>query len=200
MPKPSTGRSPLVDAATQLDEELTKYEKLTDEVGRAPIGSEKTLARAARAVEEAAACHERIMASVGALAEAMNGTRARQEAALVRMAEAARQVGERASAFQSLIARYASLGNIAKTLNASVTEVAAHRSSGAAPAEVIASITTLVERMGEAVAEAEELARGAKDSAFDELARDADSLKQQIHSARNRLVLVQRTLAERAPS
>jgi chromosome segregation ATPase len=200
MPKATPDRSALVAAAAQLEEELSRYEKLTDEVGRVAIGSEKTLARAARAVQDAAACHERIMESVGALSEAMNATRARQESSLVRMAEAARHVGERATAFRALLARYASLGEVAKTLNASVTEIAAHKADGAAPSEVITSIAALVDRMGGAVTEADELTRGAKESSFDDLARDADALKQQIHSARNRLVLVQRTLAERAPS
>ncbi len=200
MPKIPSESSALVEAATQLEEELSRYEKLTDEVGRTPIGSEKTLGRAARAVTEAAACHERIMQSVGALSEAMNGTRLRQEASLVRMAEAARHVSERATAFRALLARYASLGDVAKTMNASVAEIAAHKSDGAAPGEVIASITALVDRMGDAVTEADELTRAAKETSFDDLARDADSLRQQIHSARNRLMLVQRTMAERAPS
>lgn len=200
MPKIPSECSALVDAATQLEEELSRYEKLTDEVGRTPIGSEKTLGRAARAVTEAAACHERIMQSVGALSEAMNGTRLRQEASLVRMAEAARHVSERAIAFRALLARYASLGDVAKTMNASVAEIAAHKNDGGAPGEVITSIATLVDRMGDAVTEADELTRVAKETSFDDLARDADSLRQQIHSARNRLMLVQRTMAERAPS
>ena len=61
MPKNPAPSSPLVDAVIRLEEELRRYEKLTAEVGRAPITSEKTLARAAKAVTEAAACHERFL-------------------------------------------------------------------------------------------------------------------------------------------
>ncbi len=131
-----TDRSPLVDAVVRLDEELRRYEKLTAEVGRTKITSEKTLARAAKAVAEAAASHERFQECVAALSQAMNGARERQEASLVSMAEAARHIGERASAFQALIARYGSLGEVAKGLNVRAAEIMTRRADGAAPEDV----------------------------------------------------------------
>jgi chromosome segregation ATPase len=195
-----TDRSPLVDAVVALDEELRRYEKLTAEVGRTKITSEKTLARAARAVAEAAASHERFQECVGALSRAMNDARERQEASLVGMAEAARHIGERATAFQSLIARYASLGEVAKSLNVRAAEIMTRRSEGAAPVDVYAAVGALLEGLGEALTEAKALAAVARESDFDGIARDADALEQQLLSARNRLTLAQRAVAERAPS
>jgi len=200
MPATAVARSPLVEAVSHLEEELRRYEALTVEIEKSPISSEKTLTRAAKAVNEAAACRDRLMACVGSLAAAMNDVRLRQESSLVRMAEAARHVSERAQAFQGLLARYASLGEVAKALNVRAASIVELRAGGAASGDVYDSVGELVLGMDRAIAEADAVSTAAKDAAFEQIARDADALKQQMASARNRLNLAQRTLAERAPS
>jgi hypothetical protein len=193
-------RSPLVDAVVRLDEELRRYEKLTAEVGRTKITSEKTLARAAKAIAEAASCHERFQECVGALSQAMNDARERQEASLVSLAEAARRIGERASAFQSLLARFTNLGEVAKSLHGRAAEILTRRADGESPVDVYAAVATLLEGLGGPLAEASAIAAVARDSDFDQIARDAESLEQQLFAARNRLMLAQRAVAEKIPS
>jgi hypothetical protein len=198
---PANGdRSPLVETVVRLEEELRQYEALTAEIGRSAIISEKTLARAVKAVVEAAACRERLVGCVAALSEAMNDVRQRQEASLARMAEAAREVSQRAEAFQALLARYAALGEVAEALNVRASEIAARRAGGAASSDVYDAIGELVAGMGHAVVEAEAVSVAAKEADFEQIARDADALRQQMASARNRLSLAQRTLAEQASS
>jgi hypothetical protein len=193
-------RSPLVDAVVRLDEELRRYEKLTTEVGRTKITSEKSLARAAKAIAEAAACHERFQECVGTLSQAMNDARQRQEASLLGLAEAARHIGERASEFQTLMARYASLGEGAKSLNVRAAEIMTRQAAGDAPADVYAAVGALLEGLRSALDEANAVAAAAREGAFDQIARDADSLEQQLFAARNRLMLAQRAVAEKIPS
>ena len=200
MSKTPSERAPLVDSAVSLEEELQRYEKLAAEVGRMAIGSEKTLARAARAVTEAAECQQRILERIGALSEAMGHTRTRQEAAVTRMAEAARHVGERATMFQTLLSRYAALSEVARSLSAHAGEIGARSAGGADSAEMLQLIGTLVEGMGGAVTVADALMRTARESGFEEISRDADSLKRQMAASRARLTQAQRSIAEKAPS
>lgn len=192
--------SPLVEAVRRMEEELRRYEALTAEVARAPISSEKTLTRTARAVTEAAACHERFLECVGLVSQALGDTRARQEATLVRMAEAARVVGERADGFVALLDRYRRLGDVARTLNERASDISARRASGTPAEETYTAVGELLDGMATALAEAEAIAKDGRDRGYDQIARDADALKQQMASAKNRLSLAHRTLAERAPS
>ena len=200
MSKTTIERSPLVEAAVSLEEELQRYEKLAVEVGRMTIGSEKTLARAARAVTEAAECQQRIFDRVGALSEAMGQTRTRQEAAVTKMAEGARHVGERASLFQTLIARFGALSEVARSLSTHAGEIGTRSAAGAESAEMLQLIGTLVEGMSGAVTVADALMRTARESEFEEIARDAEALKRQMASSRSRLAQAQRSIAEKAPS
>ena len=196
----SVERSPLVAAVIRMEEELRRYEALTAEVARAPISSEKTLARTARAVTEAASCHERFLACVGVVSEALGETRARQEATLARMAEAARHVGERADGFVTLLERYRHLGDVARTLNERASEISARRAAGTAADETYSAVGELLDGMATALAEAESIASDGRERGYDQIAKDADGLKQQMSSAKNRLSLAHRTLAERASS
>lgn len=200
MSKTPLERAPLVSAAVSLEDELSRYEKLSAEVARMTIGSEKTLARAARAVTEAAECQQRIFERIGALSEAMEQTRARQEAAVIKMAEAARHVGERASLFQTLIARFGALSEVARSLSTHAGEIGTRSADGAEPAEMLQLIGTLVEGMGGAVTVADALMKTARENEFEEIARDAESLKRQMAASRHRLSQAQRSIAEKAPS
>ncbi len=199
-PSATGTRSPLLEAVAHLEDELKKYETLTADIERTPISSEKTLVRAVKAVNEAAASRERLGTWVGALSQAMNDVRLRQEASLLKMAEAAQHVSERAQAFQALLTRYASLGEVAKGLNIRAASIAERRADGAESGEVYESVGELLTGMDQAIDEADAVSSAAKESAFEQIARDADALRQQMASARNRLNLAQKTLAERAPS
>jgi hypothetical protein len=200
MTKPPEEKEPLVTAAVALMEELSRYEKLTDEVSRTAVNSEKTLVRATRAVQDASECHQRIMEHVGALSAAMTQVRSRQENDVTRMADAARKLSDRAATFQSLIGRYGALADNARSLNVRASEIVARKASGADGRELLQAIGEILARADEIVARAEELAEAARSGDFDDLARSADALKQQMQSARNRITLAQRALAERTPS
>jgi hypothetical protein len=193
-------RSSLVEAATRLEEELRRYEKLTEEVARASIISQKSLIRATRMMNEAAESHERIMQQVGVLSGAMTETRGRQESCAEQLVEAGRRIERRATTFQALVGRYGALGELSRSLNDRAVEVASRKADGAREGEVLSLIGELMDRIGEAVEQADGAACAAREGEFPDLARDIDSLKQQVLSAKNRLTIFQRSLAERAPS
>jgi hypothetical protein len=98
------------------------------------------------------------------------------------------------------MARYASLGEVAKSLNVRAAEIMTRQAEGDAPADVYTAVAALLEGLRSALDEASAIAAAAREGAFDQIARDADSLEQQLFSARNRLMLAQRAVAEKIPS
>ncbi len=198
--KPSEKGEPLVTEAIALVHELASYSALTDEVSRIAVNSEKSLARASRAVQEASACQERILQHVGALSAAMAETRERQQRDLERMAEAVQRVHARASTFQALITRYGALAEMARSANERASEISARKAAGESVDALRPAVDDLVGRAAEIITGAGELAEAAREGEFDDLTRAVDGLKQQMESARNRITLAQRTLAERASS
>ena len=196
---PTDSPSPLVEAATRLDDELRRYEALAEEAGRAVIHSRKSLVRVARMLQQGAESHELLMKQVAAFSEVMNATRDRQAACAEKLVAAGGRIQERMGAFQALVARQDALGELAKSLNAEATTIAGKKDE-VGPQETLAATTPLLERLETGVAEATSLADAAREADFTDLARDVDSMKQQIHTVRNQLLLVRRALGERSPS
>jgi hypothetical protein len=184
----------------QLEEELRRYEQLTKDTDATAIHSHKQLVRAAQTLSEASRCHERIMQHVGVLSAAMTDTRARQQACAEQLVASGGQIGERATVFQTLLGQCDQLRELSKALNESAAQVAARQSEGAPDEAILVLMTELLERIGGAVTRADEVGRVAKEASFADVARDVDSLRQQMLSAKNRLTLAQRSLADRAPS
>ncbi|HEY6464168.1 MAG TPA: hypothetical protein VIY73_28570 [Polyangiaceae bacterium] len=196
---PSTTPSPLLEAAARLEDDLREYEALTEEVGRAAIHSRKSLVRVTKMLQQAGECHERLMKHVASLSEVMTATRGRQVSCAEKLVSAGGHIQQRMAAFQALMSRYDTLGELSKLLNESIAAVAQGKEKGDVQA-ALAATGPLLERMDQAVAEAASLADDARQAEFEDLARDAESVKQQLQSARNQLGLVRKTLGERSPS
>jgi uncharacterized coiled-coil DUF342 family protein len=196
MPQPSS--SALLEAATRLEEELRRYEGLADEVSRSTIHSRKSLVRATRVMQDASDCHERMMQHVAALSQAMSETRGRQQTCAEKLVAAGGRVQERVTVFQSLLGRYEDLGNLSKALNEHAAGVAARKEGPVDDA--LESTAQLLTRMQDAIEQATALADDARTADFSDLTRDVDSVRQQLQTARNQLLLARRALTERAPS
>ena len=92
-----------------------------------------------------------------------------------------------------LMERYQSLGQVAGQINTVVQQIAAQAKAGRS-AEISQALPELVDSMGKAATAAEELMAMAEDQSFSEVAQQADALRQQILSARNKLSLLQQKL------
>jgi hypothetical protein len=104
----------------------------------------------------------------------------------------------RTTTLQSLLERYGTLGSVASTLNAELLSVEQQRRVApgeAADRTAAAALMPLLDRMGGVAQEAEALTKDAATEDFDDISRQADSLRQQILSARNKLDLLHRKLA-----
>jgi uncharacterized coiled-coil DUF342 family protein len=196
MPQPSP--STLLEAATRLEEELRRYEALADEVGRSVIHSRKSLVRATRVMQDASDCHERMMQQVAALSQAMGETRMRQQDCAEKLVAAGGRVQERVTVFQSLLGRYEDLGKQSRALNEHAVAIAERNEPPVE--EALQSTAELLTRLEAAIEQATDLADVARSADFSDLTRDVDSMRQQLQTARNQLLLARRALTERAPS
>jgi transcriptional regulator NrdR family protein len=199
MPKPNA-TSPLVVAATAIDEELREYDELAREAKRVEFDGEKALTRATRILQEATTRQPRIQEKLRALVGEIQAAQARQQQSLDVLVEVSRGLATRAAEFEALMTRFAALGESAKAVNQLTSQLSARRNDGAPDTELLEGLRSLEERISAVVVDAEGLARDAKQSSWPEIALQAEAIRQQVCAAKNKLALAQRTVSERAPS
>ena len=175
-------------AATDFERELTRYEKLAGELSRTTVRSQKTLSRTQRLLGEAAACEEALGARLRTLLEAMNGARDVQQRCMEQTLAAARSLQTRATAFTTLLERVTALGVRARETSEPAIEALAKSSAGESGDTLMSSLEALGDRIAEIIAEATQLAKDADEGDWPDIARDVNSLKQQMQAAHGRVL------------
>ena len=200
MTKPEKQGTDLTVAAAALDSELRKFEELALVARKITLNSEKNLERAAKAIQEAVDCQDRVGEQVRALLTAIRAAGERQQATSEQLHARAEELQTRSTQFGELLQKYAALGEEAKEINGLVQQVGVLKDETKTPegaAAVVARLVEIQERMGQAVDRAQALSKAAEAEELIDVARQADSLRQQISSARNKLGLLQEKLKER---
>src|SRR5262245_8621500 len=87
--------SALAAAAVALEEELARFEQLTEQAKKGKLDSQKTLEAAARATTEAAQCQERLGICMRALSDALTQARERNQTAVTALAARAQEIQSR---------------------------------------------------------------------------------------------------------
>ncbi|HYH96479.1 hypothetical protein [Hyalangium sp.] len=190
--------SELVAAAEALDAQLTRFESLADQFRKSPLNSEKSLERASKLLQDVAEQDQQLNASVSALVAAVTATRDRQQVQAESVNARAQELQQRADTFKSLLDRYGALGQSAAELNQRMQEFAAQRAQAQTAeqsTEVLATLDALNERMGQVADEAQAVTRLSEEQDFTDIGRQADSLRQQLLSARNKLQLLRKGLS-----
>jgi hypothetical protein len=195
-PSATKTESALASAATAFEDELQHFAAFAADLARAPLTSDKALVRAQKALEESSESQVRLAARLQDVIVAIDGARGKQEACMKQMLEAAERVRSRAQSFTALVERFAGLGQLARDINEPVRAVVARKAEGADPRELATGLEEVLLRTESLIAEAESLAQDAKEANWPDVARQADSLKQQMQSARNRLLIAQRSVNE----
>jgi methyl-accepting chemotaxis protein len=188
--------SELVNAAMAIEEELRKFEALAEEVRTGPLRSQKNLERMGKLLNTVADCDERMVAHMRSLLAVLNQWRDRQQALATQVNSRAQELQERTKVYQDLMGRFAGLGQEAGALSALMQEVAGRTQQGqpVQAEEIISSLQKVNEGMTQVAENAERLASDAAAQDFVDVARDAESLRQQLLAARNRANLLQQKL------
>jgi uncharacterized coiled-coil DUF342 family protein len=210
-------RSALTAAAAAVESEIHRYTDLAAAAVRIPLSSEKNVERASRAITEAVESEKRVLEHVQALMQAITGAREAQQSSAESLNTHAVAVAQKRTELDLLLARFNQLGEVAKTLNAAMQKVAGYKPAsyhkgreghdgharvegGEGPAqeaeEVAEAIQAMETGMTTCAEHAEELAGDAEKHGFEDLGRQADSLRQQILAVKNRLSLLKKGLEE----
>jgi DNA repair exonuclease SbcCD ATPase subunit len=188
--------STLVTAARSLDEGLERFEALAQQLQDAPLQAEKHLEKASATLKALADMDEELRARVAGLVGAISQVRDRQQTQAEAVQARAMELQQRTEIFKDLLVRYGSLGQSAGELNVRMQEFAAQRQQAKTPEENAAlatSFQSLQDRMGEVADEAQSLSQAAEEKDFNDISRQAESLRQQLMSARNKLSLLQKS-------
>jgi hypothetical protein len=196
--KPSP--SPLLAAAAALDQELRAYDELAREAKHLRVNTEKGMQRAIRIVQESNGTNETIQEKLRALVAQLEEARGRQAESMNVLLDAARSVQARAESHDTLMRRFGALGESARLVNDLVAALAAKRNEGATETETLAGLSEIQAQMASVASEAEALIQRATEEDWPEVARQADGIRQQVVSARNKLALAHRALARSSPS
>jgi methyl-accepting chemotaxis protein len=188
--------SELVNAAMAIEEELRRFETLAEEVRTSPLRSQKNLEKMGKLLNTVADCDERMVASMRSLLGVLNQWRERQQELATQVNNRAQELQERTKVYQALMERFAGLGQEAGSLSSLMQEVAGRTQQGqpVQAEEIISSLQKVNEGMTQVAENAESLASDAAAQDFVDVARDAESLRQQLLAARNRANLLQQKL------
>lgn len=196
------GWGDLSEAAFALERELNRFEELALAARRTPLDSRKGIERAAKTTTEAAAGQEGVDATLRALVSAINTARERHEANVAALQVRGEEIRSRANELGALYERYSALGEEGRVINQLVMEAAAKQREELTPeliGEIVAAIEGIEERMAALVDGARELGQAAIAVSISDVAEQADSLRQQVAAARNKVGLLRKGLQARLP-
>jgi chromosome segregation ATPase len=199
MPK-SPVLSPLVAAAAAVDEELQEYDELAREAQRIVLDGERSLARAARVLSASTTRQPQIQEKLQALVTEIEAARVRQQASLDTLVEVSRALEARATDFDGLMRRFADVGQSAQSIHQLTSDLAAMKAAGAPETQILEGLRKLEDEMMAVAEDAGRLAQDAEQKGWPEISRQADSVRQQVSAAKNKLSLAFKTVAARAPS
>jgi hypothetical protein len=197
--KPQT---PLLEAAAAFDDELARFGRLVEAARTGPLNSQKHLQRAAHAFEQVGESEKRLGETAQALVAALQGARQEQEKQAAALQGRAKEVEARTAVAADLLQRYGLVGQKAGELNSLVLDIAAKKTNGSSEPDekIILSLADLRGKMVDIAENAAALVSAAREADFDDIARQADSLRQQIVAVSQKVAAIERALAPRSAS
>ena len=175
--------SPLVEAATQFDEELAIYARLGELFLKTPLNTLKHLERANQTLGEIADCEQRLSDAGKRLIEALTGARQKQEQLSQNVVDYAPTVQARNTKLRELMAAMGELAGDVQSVNTLVLQKNGDQAQDAAkpdPGDVSAKVLALSER-------ADKLAATCREADFAELGEQAHSLHQRLKAIGTKL-------------
>ena len=190
----------IVKAAAALEAELERYEAHVADARRLEMSSEKGLLKAKALLEACAASEQRLREQLQGFAAAIQDAHARQRVCVDETVAAAKRIEERIHDRAALLERFGALGVRAREVDEPVQAVMQRKAEGAGDAELAVALGEVVARADSVLADAEAVATDARERGWEDIAREAAALKQQLQSARNKVLQARRDMASRAPS
>jgi ABC-type transporter Mla subunit MlaD len=183
----SEEQSELVVAAQVLEKALQRFETVTESLVKQKLDSGSAVERAGRLLTEATECEAHINESVVALATAIQALGQRQQLHGQKIQQRAEAIQQRSESYRQLLGQYEALGQAAQELNGRLKPLL-----GAAnePSNFAGAIIEIEAGGSDLAANAQTLVAQANEQGFSDIVRLADTLRQQLQSALNKLRLL----------
>jgi uncharacterized coiled-coil DUF342 family protein len=191
--KTTSTDSPLKAAVQALDDELERFDALAQSAHKTPLTSERNLEKAATAINQAAESQQRVHGHIQALIDAISAARVKHDKTAEDLVKTRDEVQARGERFQTQLGRFAALGKEAADISGFVRQLGELK--GKPNGEVVAQLTEVQGRMTKVVDGAGALGKEAETENMEDLARQCDSLKQQVQSALNKVNLLREKLS-----
>ena len=198
MANDKTQASELMAAAATFDAQLARFAELAETTRQAPLNSQKNLQRAARAFQEIGEAEKRLGVAAQELVAALTAARHTQETQAQAIQERAQEIARRTAVAADLLKRYGAIGEKAAELNGLVLDLAGKKTEGGAVGgEVLPLLGQVRARLGEVLERAHNLVAAAREADFEDIAGEAESLREQVTTADVKIASIERALAAR---
>jgi len=198
MANDKTQASELMAAAATFDAQLARFAELAEATRHAPLNSQKNLQRAARAFQEIGEAEKRLGVAAQELVAALTAARHTQETQAQAIQERAQEIARRTAVAADLLKRYGAIGEKAAELNALVLDLAGKKTDGGTVGgEVLPLLGQVRARLGEVLERAHNLVAAAREADFEDIAGEAESLREQVTAADGKIASIERALAAR---
>lgn len=190
--KPRSTESEFLQAARLFDEELASFHRGVEATLRGPLTGARQLERAAQSLTQVAQAEQRLGLASQTLSRAISQAHEQQMASTQQVNERAQLIAKRTAEFGELMAGYRALGEAAAMLTAELAELARRKkeeTAAGAPASssLVAEVNALSEKLAKVAETAQRLIETARSFDFEDIARQTDSVRQQLIAARNKL-------------
>jgi DNA repair exonuclease SbcCD ATPase subunit len=189
----------LAGAADHFEQELARYERLSSELARTTVQSEKSLGRKRHLLDEFTESEAELGVRLKSLLVAMNEARERQQHCMEVAVKAATDLRERAEQFSELMAKVTELGERARTASQPAGPLLTEADAKVS-AEALAPLDHVSEQIHSVLSEADAIARSASAQNWPEVARDVNSLRQQLSSMHAKVTRLRADVARRTLS
>lgn len=192
--RPRAAASAFLQAAQAFDSELASFHHAAEATLRGPLYSAKQLERAVSSLNQVAQCEQRLGVASKTLGEAIHDAHQLQLEVTQKLTARAQAISVRNAQFDQLMAGYRALGEAALSLNREAADILRKKKElgDSSPAALADELRGLVDKLSAVSQIAQDLTETARGEDFEEIARQADSVRQQLVAARTKLALILR--------
>jgi hypothetical protein len=191
-------RPALVLAAEVLCSELAHFADLGATLDHEAFGTQKSIDRGANALRQVGECETRIGRALTDLVQAINVVRDEQAKTAERIAARAKELEVRGATLRDLAARYEGLGGVAAQVSAAIrslpTKPPSENGGSDSASDAAAALPELIQSVARAAEAAKVLSSDAESQGFPDVGRNAETLRQQILAAQNKMNLLLKKL------
>lgn len=183
----------IVQVAAAIERDLCALEDASRAAHNLRLSNERALEKAGRALQDALRQQEALAAGLQALTQAMGHMAQRQQVAINRLAERAREIQAQTERLSDHMGRFAQLGTKAAEATRILQALPPPYGSGepredaSHPPEELLQVDVLLASVS---AEAKQLASSASEVDLADIAKEAGSLRQRVDAARSQLALL----------